>query len=341
MSKGKVSSTGKQHVEGHRKIKQRKVLLDNLNKLNDNKPLCAYVPFIGDGDIATELYSEMSVYGADLDAERVRTARSRLPTADIRVADCDEWPFADIGAEIDICDFDSYSNPYFSFRAFWDQHDNKAERMLLLFTDGWRQSIYRAGVALDLDTMKTYKVDDTNEKRKIGSKWYKTAVKYVESVIEPYHIVDIKYYTRDQSMVYWGVVVSKNENDKRTSHQNLNKARSKKEFVKLIATGMSVTAAANQLGRNRPTMYAWRNEDPDFAQAWEDAVNQGTDVYEDLLLEAATSGNIQAIIHGLKMRGRYVDRYETKAEVEVHERKMDSLTEEELLRIIDDHIKKK
>ena len=337
----KVSSTGKQHVQMHRKLKQRKTLLDALVKLNEGKSMNAYVPFIGDGDIANELYTDYGIYGADLDPERVATAKSRFPTADIRIADCDKWSFSDIDAEIDICDFDSYSNPYPSFTSFWAQHENKADRMMLMFTDGWKQSIYRSGTALNIDTMKTYQITDTNEKRKIGSKWYKTAVDYVSKLIEPYHIVEIKYYTRDASMIYWGIVISNDSNDKRTSNANLNKPQSKKQFLKLISTGMSVTAAANQIGRNRPTMYAWRNDDPDFAQAWEDAVNQGTDVYEDLLLEAATSGNIQAIIHGLKMRGRYVDRYESKSEVEVIDRTIDSLSEQELLRIIDDHRKKR
>jgi hypothetical protein len=63
---------GKQHVDLHRKLALRRALLRGC-------PAGAvYVPFIGDGDIAAELYADRMVYGADLDPNRSATARARL-----------------------------------------------------------------------------------------------------------------------------------------------------------------------------------------------------------------------------------------------------------------------
>ena len=82
-------SEKKQHVDIHRKLNLRKKLLEKAGKLTG----AVYVPFIGEGDIACELYQGNKIYGADSDPERVEVAKSRLKDAEIITADCDKFPF--------------------------------------------------------------------------------------------------------------------------------------------------------------------------------------------------------------------------------------------------------
>ena len=70
------SVEGQQHVDLYRKLLLRRHL---LRWASDG---AAYVPFIGDGDIAAQLYGERTIYGADLDPERVEVARGRLTAPD-------------------------------------------------------------------------------------------------------------------------------------------------------------------------------------------------------------------------------------------------------------------
>lgn len=126
-----------QHVGMHRKYLMRKHM---LRFAVDG---AAYVPFIGDGDLAVKLYTDRAIYGADLDEDRVATATSRL-AGDVRVADCDSWPFPDITAPFAIADFDAYIEPYVSFRSFWSVAE-KADRVVVFFTDGRKQGLMRTG----------------------------------------------------------------------------------------------------------------------------------------------------------------------------------------------------
>ena len=119
----------KQHVDLHRKVLMRR------NLLRIGVPGAAYVPYCGDGDIAIELYRGRRVFAADIDPNRTAVAASNLPEADIRTADCDEWPFPGLENEIAIADFDAYGYPYTAFRAFW-ANARKANRLALFFTDG-------------------------------------------------------------------------------------------------------------------------------------------------------------------------------------------------------------
>ncbi len=107
----------KQHVDYHRKIGLRKRLLLAMDK----RPARCYVPFIGDGDIAADLYSGLELFGADIEPERVAVAQKRLRGTFI-VADCDHFPFKGSGP-FDVADFDAYSYPYKAFRSFWEEAD--------------------------------------------------------------------------------------------------------------------------------------------------------------------------------------------------------------------------
>lgn len=64
---------------------------------------------------------------------------------------------------------------------------------------------------------------------------------------------------------------------------NRTKFTSKKreEFLAVLSEGASVTAAAAKVGMSRRGMYDARDADEEFKKAWDDAVEQGTDLMED------------------------------------------------------------
>lgn len=189
-------SEQKQHADFHRKIMLRERLLP--------EPGAAYVPFIGDGDIAHTLYQGFDIYGADIDPQRVETARSRLP-GEIITADCNEWPFPGVEAEFALADFDAYSEPYPSFRAFW-QHAKRAFPLTVLFTDGHKQGIMRTGHWHKPDGTKEY-LETTNERRRVFSFYFpKHILPWFTEYIAPWKVRRKMFYLRGM-MLYWGAIL--------------------------------------------------------------------------------------------------------------------------------------
>lgn len=58
-------------------------------------------------------------------------------------------------------------------------------------------------------------------------------------------------------------------------------AEAKAAFLKAMSEGKSITGSANAAGIGRRTAYDWREADPVFAEAWDDAIEAGTDLLED------------------------------------------------------------
>lgn len=73
-------------------------------------------------------------------------------------------------------------------------------------------------------------------------------------------------------------------------------------FLDALREGDSVTAAAKAGGIARSTAYKWRDEDSDFAADWDDAVETGTDVLEDVAVQRAKDGSDTMLIFMLKGR---------------------------------------
>ena len=189
--------SGKQHVDMHRKIMLRKNLLHK-------KQGVFYVPFIGDGDISWELYREAEIYGADIDPARVNTAKGRLG-GNIITSDCDKWPFPREEAVFDVADFDSYSEPYESFRSFWDKA-NKSKKLTLFFTDGHKQGIIRTGHWHKPNGTKEF-IENTNDRRKAFNFYFpKYIFPWFQEYIKPYKVIKKQFYLRGM-MLYWGAVI--------------------------------------------------------------------------------------------------------------------------------------
>jgi len=199
-------TTQKQHVDMHRKVLLRRQLLAALPE-KARRGGAAYVPFIGDGDIASELYGTLKAYGADIDPARVSTAAKRLPGAVVRIADCNTWPFPDAGCEFVLADFDAYSYPYDSFRAFWSEAD-KAKRLVLFFTDGQRQAVIRVG-SWQAPAGHRVVEKDLSRRRQAHNMWWTRHVRpwFVETV-RPYRVIREIHYQR-RMMLYWGAVIER------------------------------------------------------------------------------------------------------------------------------------
>jgi hypothetical protein len=202
-----------QHVELFKKMAMRKRLLRAVGQGD------AYVPFIGDGDIAFDLYSDRKIYGADLNESRIEIAKARLPNSDIRKFDCDGWPFPEI--EVGPCavaDLDAYSYPYHAYRAFMN-NAKIADRCLILGTDGQRQAVSRLGKYIDPATGIGHVDLPLTKRRPLYNMWWKKAVQpyLIEDLNQRgFKIVQTQFYIR-LHMLYWGIVIERTAPSKPTN----------------------------------------------------------------------------------------------------------------------------
>lgn len=195
-----------QHVELFRKRRLRARLLDQLGL--DSGP--AYVPFIGDGDLAESLYDRFAIFGADLDPDRVEVARSRLPNAvEVIEADCDSWPaFERYGGQpLVLADFDAYAYPYDSFRAALASA-TWAERVAVMFTDAQRQAMMRSGhFRTPAGDKVIVKGTSANVRRPYYNGWFtRYVMPWFVDAIDPYRVKAKAMYQRGM-MIYWGAVI--------------------------------------------------------------------------------------------------------------------------------------
>jgi hypothetical protein len=200
------TASQKQHVELYRKVLLRKRLL----RWAVDGPV--YVPFIGDGDLAAELYGDRRVFGADLVPQRIRNAKAQLPLDSVIVEhDCDFWPFPGVKDKFAVADFDAFANPYPAFHAFWDNAQTH-KRLVLFFTDGLKQAVIRTTVPRHTrfdGQVEHIDNADTNRKRQIFHSYFaKYLWPYFELHVRPWRVVDRMRYTRG-SMLYWGAVIER------------------------------------------------------------------------------------------------------------------------------------
>jgi hypothetical protein len=210
--------TRHQHLDPHRKYLLRKRLL----RWASAGPV--YMPFCGDGDIAVGgskdgalkhemyefpgVYADRFVFGADLDAERVAVCRKRIPNGDIRVANCDFWPFIDIDTgPIAVADFDAWAEPWPCFRSFWKSAD-KADRVVMFFTDAHRMGIMVDGTFVHPDGTKTEITNLTDRRAAFHFYLSKFVWPWFEEYIEPYRVVDKMRYLRGM-LTYWGAAIQR------------------------------------------------------------------------------------------------------------------------------------
>jgi hypothetical protein len=92
---------------------------------------------------------------------------------------------------------------------------------------------------------------------------------------------------------------------RRRSIARLDKA----SFLEALACGWTVTHAAERTGTNKRRFYELREADEAFAAAWDDAIDQGTQVLEDELHRRAIEGWDEDSFDGDGKLVRRVRRY--------------------------------
>lgn len=206
-----------QHQQYERKILLRKHLLKRL----DNVEGTAYVPFIGDADIAHDLYTkpqkrftpDLKIWGADIDQQRVQTAQNRLDKKHrIIKADCNQYPFNRVPENgFKVADFDAYNYPYQSFNAWWNRcADHQPDQFMAIFTDGQTRAINAHGKYRHPDNPDTYtELNGLKQKRKTTSRYFPRILKpWLEQKLEDkgYTLKKKAFYKRGPNMIYWGAI---------------------------------------------------------------------------------------------------------------------------------------
>lgn len=91
--------------------------------------------------------------------------------------------------------------------------------------------------------------------------------------------------------------------------------REKRRFIETLGAQGTVLHAAKAAGISRWTAYRWRQEDLDFADQWDEALENAVDVVENSLYQKAVSGDTICMIFYLKAhRPIYRDRLNINVE---------------------------
>jgi len=170
----------------------------------------AYVPFIGDGDLAVECYSAREIYGVDIDSARVETARRRLPGARIREADVDDLTHFPVDLRFALCDSDAYSQPYTAIEG-WLRRARLCDDIAVFGTSG--EMSIRLAVG---DPIR----EPDGRMRKVPRGWGPVyRARYWKAVLLPYmdFLLEGRGFTRTRekkmwvaNMLYWGLRAERN-----------------------------------------------------------------------------------------------------------------------------------
>lgn len=93
------------------------------------------------------------------------------------------------------------------------------------------------------------------------------------------------------------------------------KQNAMRTFVERLVKGETITAASKAAGVCRKTAYNWRESDKAFADAWDDAIEVGTEKLETEATRRALDGSDTLLIFLLKARRPKVYRERVSTEV--------------------------
>ena len=320
-----ISKSGKQYGNADAKITVRQDLL------HDAAPGACYVPFIGAGDLAAELYEGRPIYGADLDADRLVIAQKRLPTARLQQSNCDQFPFRGEAISWAVADFDSYSYPYASFRAFWRAgQTNLVSPFVCFFTDAQRQAIVRGTAGFKLPSGKTAKLN-TATRGELDKTYFESIVKpWFEAMIKPWQVDRIEQ-RHHRFMIYWGAVISKPQNaEQRIPERPVRKIKlratgaragfykfdetKRSAYLELIRSGRGRCVAARTVGMTPGGVSHFLGDHADFAAEVSKMEMEATEGVENALYETALTGNVVA--QQVWLYNRNPDRWTDRRSVE-------------------------
>ena len=72
--------------------------------------------------------------------------------------------------------------------------------------------------------------------------------------------------------------------------QTIRTTENRESFLAALAETANVTSACRTAGISRVAAYAWRDDDPSFAEDWNKAVKLGTAALEDEAIRRARDG---------------------------------------------------
>lgn len=74
--------------------------------------------------------------------------------------------------------------------------------------------------------------------------------------------------------------------------------KARETFLDLLRAGNTATFAASAIGMRREGVYRHRADEPDFAAAWEQALEEGVDVLEQEAKRRAVEGVTKPVVQG-------------------------------------------
>ncbi len=68
-------------------------------------------------------------------------------------------------------------------------------------------------------------------------------------------------------------------------------------FLSAVSDGATIGEAAHEAGVNRKTVYRWKESDADFAEAWDESLEEGTELLEREAVRRAVHGVEEPVIY--------------------------------------------
>jgi len=87
------------------------------------------------------------------------------------------------------------------------------------------------------------------------------------------------------------------------ANRTIRTAATRAQFLETLAATANVSRAIEATKAERTAIYAWRNEDPEFAKDWDAALDLGTDALEDEAVRRAHEGVDKPVYQGGKHVG--------------------------------------
>jgi hypothetical protein len=86
------------------------------------------------------------------------------------------------------------------------------------------------------------------------------------------------------------------------SNPTVLRPRARAMFLRTLAETCNVSKAARAAKVNRCTVYAWREADKEFREAWQAAIDVAAEMLEDVAVERATEGTTKPVFqNGVKV----------------------------------------
>lgn len=103
---------------------------------------------------------------------------------------------------------------------------------------------------------------------------------------------------------------------KATTKLTLSRARA--AFVESLAKTGQIARSARAAGITRQTAYAWRKSSPEFAKAWDVALEHAADMLEDVAIQRATRpSNPSDSLLTLLLKAHKPEKFRERSDVQI------------------------